>query len=116
MRAGRRPGKKGQLLAEIDPTDFHIQGQADAAAGSPAWTPLVAQAERFAERQQRNVAQGFISKNGADDAPPSATQPAPSSPRPAPAVAPAATTWAAAGRGARRGRHRDTRSSPRATT
>ena len=29
---------------------------------------LVAQAERFAERQQRLVAQGFISKNGADDA------------------------------------------------
>ena len=48
--------RKGQLLAEIDPTDFHTQGQADAAEIARLES-LVAQAERFAERQ-----------NGADDA------------------------------------------------
>ena len=65
-KAGDRV-RQGQPLAEIDPTDFHIQGQADAAEIARL-DALVAQAERFAERQQRLVAQGFISKNGADDA------------------------------------------------
>ena len=59
--------RKGQLLAEIDPTDFHTQGQADAAEIARL-EALVAQAERFAERQQQLVAKGFISQNGADDA------------------------------------------------
>ena len=59
--------RKGQLLAEIDPTDFHTQGQADAAEIARLES-LVAQAERFAERQQNLVAKGFISRNGADDA------------------------------------------------
>jgi RND family efflux transporter MFP subunit len=59
--------KKGQRLAELDPTDFQIQGQTDAAEITRLES-LVAQAERFAERQQNLVAKGFISRNGADDA------------------------------------------------
>ena len=58
---------KGQRLAELDPTDFQIQGQTDAAEITRLES-LVAQAERFAERQQNLVAKGFISRNGADDA------------------------------------------------
>lgn len=58
---------KGQRLAELDPTDFQIQRQADAAEIARLES-LVAQAERFAERQQNLVAKGFISRNGADDA------------------------------------------------
>ncbi len=59
--------KQGQRLAELDPTDFQIQGQTDAAEITRLES-LVAQAERFAERQQNLVAKGFISRNGADDA------------------------------------------------
>lgn len=59
--------KKGQRLAELDPTDFQIQGQTDAAEINRL-EALVAQAERFAERQQNLVDKGFISRNGADDA------------------------------------------------
>ncbi len=59
--------KKGQALAELDASDFHIQGQSDAAEIARLES-LFAQAERFAERQQNLVARGFISRNGADDA------------------------------------------------
>ena len=55
-KAGDRV-RQGQLLAEIDPTDFHTQGQADAAEIARLES-LVAQAERFAERQQQLVAPG----------------------------------------------------------
>ena len=65
-KAGDRV-RQDQPLAEIDPTDFKLQGQADAAEIARL-EALVAQAERFAERQQQLVAQGFISRNGADDA------------------------------------------------
>ena len=58
--------KKGQLLAELDASDFQIQGQSDAAEISRL-EALSSQAERFAERQQNLVAKGFISQNGADD-------------------------------------------------
>jgi len=63
-------GKKvarGELLAEIDPQDFEIQSRADAAEIARLQS-LLAQAERLAERQQKLVAQGFISQNAADDA------------------------------------------------
>jgi pyruvate/2-oxoglutarate dehydrogenase complex dihydrolipoamide acyltransferase (E2) component len=98
--------RKGQLLAEIDPTDFHIQGQADAAEIARL-EALVAQAERFAERQQQLVAKGFISQNGADDASPSATRPAPSSPTPAPGQRHPQQPGPQQGHRAHRGRHRN---------
>lgn len=63
-------GKKvarGELLAEIDPQDFEIQSRGDAAEIARLQS-LLAQAERLAERQQKLVAQGFISQNAADDA------------------------------------------------
>ena len=63
-------GKKvarGELLAEIDAQDFQIQGRADAAEIARLES-LLAQAERVAERQQKLVAQGFISQNAADEA------------------------------------------------
>lgn len=66
VRSGERV-KKGQPLAEIDPTDLQIQQSADAAEIARLQT-LLAQAERYAERQQKLVAQGFISRNGAEDA------------------------------------------------
>jgi len=65
-RSGDRV-KKGQALAELDATDFQIQGQSDAAEIARLES-LAAQAERFAERQQNLVARGFISRNGADEA------------------------------------------------
>ena len=58
---------KGELLAEIDAQDFEIQARADAAEVARQES-LLAQAERLAERQQKLVAQGFISQNAADDA------------------------------------------------
>ena len=58
---------KGELLAEIDPQDFEIQSRADDAEVARQES-LLAQAERLAERQQKLVAQGFISQNAADDA------------------------------------------------
>ena len=63
-------GKKvaqGELLAEIDAQDFQIQTRADAAEIARLES-LLAQAERVAERQQKLVAQGFISQNAADEA------------------------------------------------
>ena len=64
------PGKKvakGDLLAEIDAQDFEIQTRADAAETGRLESQL-SQAERLVERQQKLVAQGFISQNAADDA------------------------------------------------
>jgi RND family efflux transporter MFP subunit len=58
---------KGELLAEIDAQDFQIQGRGDAAEIARLES-LLAQAERVAERQQKLVAQGFISQNAADEA------------------------------------------------
>lgn len=63
-------GKKvarGELLAEIDAKDFEIQTRGDAAEVARLES-LLAQAERVADRQQRLVAQGFISQNAADEA------------------------------------------------
>lgn len=63
-------GKKvarGELLAEIDPQDFEIQSRADAAEIARLQS-LLAQQERVVERQQKLVAQGFISQNALDDA------------------------------------------------
>lgn len=58
---------KGELLAEIDAQDFEIQSRADTAEIARLES-LLAQAERVAERQQKLVAQGFISQNAADEA------------------------------------------------
>ena len=58
---------KGELLAEIDAKDFEIQARADGAEIARQES-LLGQAERLAERQQKLVAQGFISQNAADDA------------------------------------------------
>jgi RND family efflux transporter MFP subunit len=63
-------GKKvarGDLLAEIDPQDFEIQSRGDAAEIARLQS-LLAQQERVVERQQKLVAQGFISQNALDDA------------------------------------------------
>ena len=63
-------GKKvarGDLLAEIDPQDFEIQGRADAAEIARLQS-LLEQSQRVLERQQKLVAQGFISQNAVDDA------------------------------------------------
>ena len=59
--------KRGELLAEIDAVDFEIQSRADRAEVGRLGT-LLEQQERVVERQQKLVAQGFISKNAADDA------------------------------------------------
>ena len=58
--------RRGQQLAELDATDFAIQARVDGAEIARL-EALVAQAERFAERQQGLVAKGFISRNGAED-------------------------------------------------
>jgi membrane fusion protein (multidrug efflux system) len=58
---------KGEILAEIDATDFEIQSRAD--KGEIArLTSLLQQQERVVERQQKLVSQGFISQNAVDDA------------------------------------------------
>jgi len=59
--------KRGELLAEIDPRDFEIQSRVDSAEIARLQS-LLAQAERLVERQQKLVAQGFISQNAVDDA------------------------------------------------
>jgi RND family efflux transporter MFP subunit len=59
--------KRGELLAEIDAQDFEIQSRADRAEIGRLAT-LLEQQERVVQRQQKLVAQGFISKNAADDA------------------------------------------------
>jgi len=58
---------KGDLLAEIDAADFEIQVRAEAAEVARLQN-LLAQQERVLERQQRLVAQGFITQNAVDDA------------------------------------------------
>lgn len=62
-----RKVRQGELLAEIDPRDFEIQARADAAEIARLES-LLAQQERVLERQQKLVAQGFISRNAADEA------------------------------------------------
>lgn len=61
------PVKRGDTLAELDTTDFEIQQRADAAEIARLQT-LLAQQDRVVERQQKLVAQGFISQNAAEDA------------------------------------------------
>lgn len=58
--------KQGQLLAEIDSQDWLIQGRTDDAEIARL-EALVAQQDRFVERQQRLREQGFISQNAVDD-------------------------------------------------
>lgn len=63
-------GKKvarGELLAEIDASDFEIQSRGDQAE-MRRLSSLLEQQERVVERQRRLVAQGFISQNALDDA------------------------------------------------
>lgn len=58
---------KGDLLAEIDPADFEIQSRADLAEIGRL-TALLEQQARVVARQQKLVAQGFISQSALDDA------------------------------------------------
>ncbi len=70
MRVHAFTGKKvakGDLLAEIDSQDFEIQARADAAEIARLES-LLEQSQRVLERQQKLVAQGFISQNAVDDA------------------------------------------------
>ncbi|MGH8669985.1 MAG: efflux RND transporter periplasmic adaptor subunit [Burkholderiales bacterium] len=59
--------KRGELLAEIDAQDFQIQSRADAAEVKRLQALLENQ-ERIVARQQKLVAQGFISQNALDEA------------------------------------------------
>lgn len=59
--------KKGELLAEIDSADFHVQARADQAEIGRL-TSLLEQQDRVVERQRRLMTQGFISQNAVDDA------------------------------------------------
>jgi len=59
--------KRGELLAEIDAQDFEIQSRGDAAEVKRLQALLENQ-ERVVERQQKLVAQGFISQNALDEA------------------------------------------------
>jgi Multidrug resistance efflux pump len=59
--------KRGNLLAEIDAQDFEIQSRADAAEVKRLQALLENQ-ERVVARQQKLVAQGFISQNALDEA------------------------------------------------
>ena len=58
---------KGELLAEIDSADFEIQSRGDRAEIGRL-SGLLEQQDRVVERQQKMVAQGFISQNAVDDA------------------------------------------------
>jgi membrane fusion protein (multidrug efflux system) len=58
---------KGELLAEIDAADFHIQQRADQAEIGRL-SSLLEQQDRVVERQRKLVSQGFISQNAVDDA------------------------------------------------
>lgn len=58
---------KGDLLAEIDPADFEIQSRGDLAEMGRL-SALLEQQARVVERQQKLVAQGFISQSALDDA------------------------------------------------
>ena len=59
--------KRGELLAEIDAEDFQIQSRADAAEVKRLQALLQNQ-ERVVARQEKLVAQGFISQNALDEA------------------------------------------------
>jgi RND family efflux transporter MFP subunit len=59
--------KRGDLLAEIDAQDFRIQSRADQAEVKRLQALLENQ-ERVVARQQKLVAQGFISQNALDEA------------------------------------------------
>jgi RND family efflux transporter MFP subunit len=59
--------RRGDLLAEIDAQDFEIQSRADAAEVKRLQALLENQ-ERVVARQQKLVAQGFISQNALDEA------------------------------------------------
>ncbi len=59
--------RRGDLLAEIDAQDFQIQSRGDAAEVKRLQALLQNQ-ERVVERQQKLVAQGFISQNALDEA------------------------------------------------
>jgi membrane fusion protein, multidrug efflux system len=59
--------KRGELLAEIDAVDFEIQSRGDTAE-IKRLQALLANQERVVERQQKLVAQGFISQNALDEA------------------------------------------------
>jgi RND family efflux transporter MFP subunit len=59
--------KRGELLAEIDAQDFEIQSRADA-ADVKRLQALLENQERVVARQQKLVAQGFISQNALDEA------------------------------------------------
>ena len=66
VRAGEAV-KKGQVLAEIDPTDIVQQNKADRAEIARIES-LLAQQERLVTRQNELVQKSFISKNALDDA------------------------------------------------
>jgi RND family efflux transporter MFP subunit len=59
--------KRGELLAEIDAQDFEIQSRADTAE-IKRLQALLQNQERIVARQQKLVAQGFISQNALDEA------------------------------------------------
>jgi membrane fusion protein (multidrug efflux system) len=59
--------RRGELLAEIDAQDFEIQSRADA-ADVKRLQALLENQERVVARQQKLVAQGFISQNALDEA------------------------------------------------
>jgi len=59
--------KRGDLLAEIDARDFEIQSRADTAE-IKRLQALLQNQERIVARQQKLVAQGFISQNALDEA------------------------------------------------
>jgi membrane fusion protein, multidrug efflux system len=59
--------KRGDLLAEIDAQDFEIQSRADVAE-LKRLQALLDNQERVVARQQKLVAQGFISQNALDEA------------------------------------------------
>ncbi|HEX6297821.1 MAG TPA: efflux RND transporter periplasmic adaptor subunit [Burkholderiales bacterium] len=59
--------RQGDLLAEIDAQDFHIQSRGDTAE-IKRLQALLANQERVVERQQKLVSQGFISQNALDEA------------------------------------------------
>lgn len=70
LRIGVRAGetvRKGQLLAEIDPSDIAQQHKADRAEVARI-EALLLQQERLVTRQNELVQKSFISKNAVDDA------------------------------------------------
>lgn len=58
--------RKGQMLAELDATDFTTQVRSDTAEVARL-EALLAQQEKLVARQESLVAKGFISQNGAED-------------------------------------------------